>query len=149
MQTKIMIAAALMTLSCVQTLAQTTKHAPLAEQKMCDEQAHKRLNEYAAEQNVPKRESFQIGGSHYDPDVATCYFQYSYSEGDSIKYVEHHYQVEDAFEGKGFGGFIQRFEWKPDKFQVIACWVKPVGQPEVKCDNLHDWFGLLEKYFGL
>lgn len=148
MQTRIvMIAAALMTVSFLP--AQTIKRGPLTEQKMCDEQAHKRLNEYAGEETVPKRDNFQIGGSHYDPDAKACYFYYSYSQGDYSKYVEYYYNAEDAFEGKGFGSVIQRRDLKPDKFQLITCWVKPVGQPEVTCDNLHDWFGLLEKYFGL
>lgn len=134
---------------CARVLAfsQSAQHAPLAEQKMCDEQAHKRVKQYSEEQAGPKKNSFQLGGSHYDPDARICYFQYSFSQDDPS--LEWHYNVEDAFEGKGFGSFVLVTDAKTKQVQTRLCSVKPLGKDEIKCESLSEWFSLLEKHFGL
>ena len=124
----------------------TPHKATLAQQKMCDEQAVKRFNEYTAKENRDK-DSYT---SHYDPTVNVCYVrinQMSVERGMPSNSTI----ITDAFEGRIYATYIWSNPGRKKYWEVapMDCQVNVPGKDSVKCTSMDEFDSLTEKYFGI
>jgi hypothetical protein len=119
--------------------------ATLAEQKMCDEQAAKRFDEYTDRKN----RDYSSYTSHYDPTVNVCYVRVNQTfvagkiPGNSI-------MVSDAFEGRVYGSYVWSNPLGKKYWEVapIECHIDIPGKDSIKCALSDEFDSLTEKYFG-
>jgi hypothetical protein len=120
------------------------QNAPLAQQKMCAEQAAKN---FQAEWADGGRPDFLIYTSHFDPKVGTCYmlqktagFANSKGEGGYTSI-----EITDAFERRRWASFV-----KYGEDDMKSCWLdSPHSKFRTKCKNGGEFEDLAEKYFGI
>jgi hypothetical protein len=116
------------------------RQAALPQQKMCGDQARKVFRE-----DNPTRPEHSITWeytSHYEPRTKTCYIMTHFSEmhgkGFSISY-----SVYDAFEGRGYGSFIEV------ENEVMECSLSRPGHEKETCKTSDEFLRAVDKNFGI
>ena len=116
--------------------------ASLAQQKMCDEQAAKRFNEYRHESSL---DSYT---SHYDPTVNVCYVRIESYAGNPLVLTD---VVYDAFGGRMYANYMwtnphNKKGWDAPPTQ---CEIHIPDKPDETCKTAEEFDDLTEKYFGV
>jgi hypothetical protein len=127
------------------------QHAHLSQQKMCDEQAHKRWQE-----SPHGGDSFLIDKytSHFDPKTNICYVRtltvQRGTDDNGKAFSSTSISVEDAFERRDFASLI--LNSGSGVSTPSLCYVKTQGKT-IACDEpgttKSDFDALTEKYFGI
>jgi hypothetical protein len=134
----LILAAALLCLVAVPgARAEETHAASLAEQKTCDEQAHKKYHEIT--DNALFTGSYV--GSHYDSKEGACYFRYEMSRIlHEDKELEFGSLVRDAFSGKVLAIFLSGDRHPQDYICAVG---------STQCKDSTEFNTLVEQRFGL
>lgn len=123
----------------------TPNNATLSQQKMCDEQAAKRFNEYIDQ----KARDFDSYTSHYDPSVNVCYVRVNQTLVEKIP--GNSSTITDAFEGRVYATYL----WsnpKGKKYWEVAptmCEIYLPAKDVITCSSSNEFDSLTEKYFGV
>jgi hypothetical protein len=119
--------------------------ATLAQQKMCDEQAAKRFNEYTTTRDRDQ-DSYT---SHYDPAVNVCYVRINQllAEGGTFSTSV---TITDAFEGQVYASYFWSNPEKKKYWEVAPsdCQINVPGKDSLKCTSSDEFDDLTTKYFG-
>ena len=111
--------------------AHTRHDATLAQQKMCDEQAAKRFEEY---------EDTEDYTSHYAPKENICYVRINFQRTSTGKSA----LVVDAFEKRTYAIWV-----RPESGGQVTCLIDIPGKPTIICGTSTEFDQLTEKYFGI
>jgi hypothetical protein len=129
----------------------TPEPASLAQQKMCDEQAGKKVKENQSDFIDKKNPPITSFTSHYDPAVNVCYVRVDSLSADKNGSSSVSSIVYDAFGGRGYANYIW-INSKGKKFWEVApteCDIDIPGKPEQRCKSDTEFDELTEQYFGV
>jgi hypothetical protein len=130
-------------------VGQAKPHAPLTQQKMCAEQAHKAF----AWSHGSDKEAGNKGWtytSHFDASENICYvMEHNVSTTGGNPATSD--VVFDAYESRTYASYIWINTEKKKYWEVppMECSVKPRGQDEITCKSSEEFEKLIDKYFGI
>jgi hypothetical protein len=124
------------------------RSATLAQQKMCDEQAHKKFLEDNGNEDANHTTTEYT--SHFDSRANVCYMMvHRASVEKDVPVVSD--VVYDAFEGRVYGN-LTWINSQGKKFWEVApveCNVKPRGHAAITCKSFEEFERLVDKHFGI
>lgn len=132
----------------ISTLVFAQRQNPLAQQKMCAEQAHKDFAERFTQTDSNVSSQYT---SHYDPKTNTCYVMFhtligadENGRGDHL--VTNGFSVVDAFERREYAS---SFFSGLSGLQVTWCYISRPGHEKEPCKTKAEFLHLVDKYFGI
>jgi hypothetical protein len=130
-------------------VAQPKPHAPLTQQKMCADEAHKAF----AWSHGSDKEAGNKGWtytSHYDAESKVCYVM-EHNVSSTAGNIGTSDLVFDAYEGRTYASYVWINTEKKKYWEVppTECSVKPRGQDEITCKSSEEFERLVDKYFGI
>jgi hypothetical protein len=121
------------------------QHAPLSQQKVCAEEAHKAFNEFYPPDKSATAQEFT---SHYDTESRVCYILVHVARDAGLTVS---YTVFDAVEGRSYASYIWVNPQKKKFWEVspAECVIYPRGGEKIQCKDSDEFDALVDKYFGI
>ena len=121
------------------------QHAPLSQQKVCAEEAHKAFSESYPPDKSATAQEFT---SHYDTESRVCYILVHVARDAGLTVS---YTVFDAVEGRSYASYIWVNPQKKKFWEVspAECMISPRGGEKIQCKDSDEFDALVDKYFGI